>query len=88
MEFTEIIDLFCEVLSIDDEGIDKTTGLTEEYGFEPIDIAKLVIAAEERFGIVIHDEDVASFKTIGDMADYIQKNLPEPAFLPEHLIYR
>jgi len=85
MDTTKIIDFFCEVLSLDE--ITTTTKLTEEYGFEPIDIARLVIASEEEFNISIYDEYVSLFKTVGDLADYIKENLPEPEFLPEQLIY-
>lgn len=85
MKTAKIIDFFCEALSNDE--IKETTELTKENCFEPIDIAKLVIASEEEFNITIHDEYVSLFKTVGDMVDYIQNNLPEPKFAPEQLIY-
>lgn len=83
MKTTEITDFFCEVLSRDD--IEETTRL--DHGFEPIDRARLVIASEREFNIIIHDEYVSGFKTVRDMVDYIQSNFPEPEFAPEQLIY-
>ncbi len=84
---SKIIDLFCDVMSMDEDEINRKTLLNKESGFEPIDIARLVIAAEEKFHITIYDEHVGGFQTVGDMIDYIEDSLPEPDFSPEELIY-
>lgn len=85
MNTARIIGFFCEALSRDD--IKGSYKLTSEFGFEPIDIARLVIASEDEYNITIHDECVSQFNTVEEMAGYILDNLPEPEFDPEQLIY-
>lgn len=63
--------LLAEILGQEEEDITSQTEFTEEYGIEPIDLAKLVIAAEHKFGITIYDDEAAGFRTVGDVVRHI-----------------
>ena len=41
---------------------------------DSLDTVELVMAAEEEFGVEIEDEVVLTFKTVGDVANYIEAN--------------
>ena len=73
MILKQIAHILGEILGIDEEDITGETGLTPEYGIEPIDIARLVIECEKAFAIIIHDEDVHSLHKVRDVADYIAR---------------
>lgn len=63
--------LLAEILGQDEEDITEQTAFTEEYGIEPIDVAKLVIAVEKKFDIAIHDDEAAGFHNLGDVIRHI-----------------
>lgn len=65
--------LLAEILGEDEEDITEQTAFTKEYGIEPIDVAKLVIAVEKKFDIVIHDDEAAGFQNVGDVVRHINK---------------
>lgn len=65
--------LLAEILGEDEEDITEQTKFTEEYGIEPIDVAKLVIAIEKKFAITIYDDEAAGFLNVGDVARHIGK---------------
>lgn len=66
-----IISLLSEIISVSEDDLSGTTPLTSEYDIEPIDIAKLMIEIEKRFEVTIHDEDVHTFRTLNDVAQYV-----------------
>lgn len=43
----------------------------KEYGFDRLSVVELAIRCEEETGVLIEDEDIPSFKTLGDVVDYI-----------------
>lgn len=63
--------LLAEILGQEEDDITNQTEFTEEYGIEPIDLARLVIAAETKFGITIYDDEAAGFRTVGDVVKHI-----------------
>lgn len=71
MSLDRIILLLSEIVGIPPEEMDGGTRLTPEYDITAIDIAKLMIEIEKRFKVTIHDEDVHTFQTLQDVADYV-----------------
>lgn len=72
-----IISLLCEVISASENDLSGKTPLTPEYDIKPIDIAKLMIEIEKRFGVTIHDEDVHTFRTVNDVVKYVDALIAE-----------
>ena len=77
MRLDIIISLLCEVISASENEVSGKTPLTPEYGIEPIDLAKLMIEIEKRFEVTIHDEEVHTFRTVNDVANYVDALIAE-----------
>lgn len=77
MSLDIIISLLCEVISASENEVSGKTPLTPEYGIEPIDLAKLMIEIEKRFEVTIHDEEVHTFRTVNDVANYVDALIAE-----------
>jgi acyl carrier protein len=71
--YKKLVKILSEIIGSDDEDITPETELTVDNGIEAIDVAKLVIECEQCFKITIHDEDVHTFKKVGDIEEYIKK---------------
>ena len=75
----EIIVKLKDILRVADSGnadkikaADENTRLSEDLGLNSVNVLYLVIAIEEVFNIRFDDDTgVDSFKTVGDVADYI-----------------
>lgn len=52
------------------ESLELSTPLTD-YGFDRLSVVELAVRCEEELGVRIEDEDISSFKTLGDVVDYI-----------------
>lgn len=53
--------------------VDASDRLAEDLGAESADVANVVAAAEERFGIEIGEEEIAHIITVSDLFDVIVK---------------
>lgn len=73
MVFQKVAKILAEILELDYEELTPETELTMNNGIEAIHVAKLVIECEKKFDIIIHDENVHSFKYIHDIVEYIEK---------------
>lgn len=62
-------------LDIDEEKINASTDIADDLGADSLDIVELMMSVEEEFGITIDEENVRAFKTVGDVATYIDENL-------------
>ncbi|WP_210352275.1 acyl carrier protein [Texas Phoenix palm phytoplasma] len=58
-----------------EEDIKLETKLKEDLGLDSFDAFELVIELEKRFFLKISDEAVNQFKTIGDVVEYLKKNI-------------
>jgi len=71
--FNKLKKILAEVIYADPEDITPETELSPEWGIDAISTAKLIIECEKHFKITIHDEDVHTFKTLKNLADYIEE---------------
>ena len=52
--------------------IDETTVLISDIGLSSLDVVNLVCAVEDEFDIEIPDRTIKTFKTVGDVMDFIR----------------
>ncbi len=45
--------------------------LVDDLGADSLDLVELAMAFEEEFGIEVPDNDIANFRTIGDIITYL-----------------
>ncbi len=55
-----------------DVGLDKS--FTDDLDVDSLSMVEVIVAAEEKFGVKIPDDDVKDLKTVGDAVAYIVKN--------------
>lgn len=81
MVFSKVARILADILDLDfdleEEQISLEMKLTPEFEIEKIQLAKLVIECEKKFGVPIHDEKVHTFHTVGDIVKYIENALSE-----------
>ena len=56
----------------DDVTVDKS--FTDDLDVDSLSMVEVVVAAEEKFGVKIPDNEVQNLKTVGDAVTYIEAN--------------
>ena len=65
-------DLLVEELQINRKDITLEAELSNDLGINSIELADLVMLCEDKFGIVIEDDDIRGFVTVGDVVKYLE----------------
>jgi acyl carrier protein len=47
---------------------------TDDLDVDSLSMVEVAMAAEEKFGVKIPDEELPNLKTVGDAVSYIEKN--------------
>ena len=66
----EIID---EVAGVPADQVTPEKSFVDDLDIDSLSMVEVVVAAEERFGVKIPDDDVKSLQTVGDAVTYIEK---------------
>lgn len=72
--FDKIKSIISDELNIDQAKIIKEANIREDLGADSLDAVEVIMALEDEFGITIDDDTAQSFKTVGDLVDYVEKN--------------
>jgi len=64
---------------MDRSDITQETSLAGDLGLDSLTMMEVVVAAEDRFGLLIDDDDWPRFKTVRDAARYIEQAAAGPA---------
>lgn len=70
--FEEIKKFLIDELRVDEEKITMDAELATDLGVNSLELADLVYLCEEKFNIVIDDEDLHNFTTVGDVVRYLE----------------
>jgi len=62
-----------EVAGVNPDDVAEGKSFTEDLDVDSLSMVEVVVAAEEKFGVKIPDEEVQNLKTVGDAVDYILK---------------
>ena len=62
-----------ENLGCKEEDIKLESNLIEDLGADSLDIVELCLALEEKFEIIVEDEDFEQLKTLGSIIAYIER---------------
>ena len=63
-----------EVAGVSPADVSEDKSFTEDLDVDSLSMVEVVVAAEERFGVKIPDDQVQNLKTVGDAVTYITKN--------------
>ena len=71
--FEKVKTLLVEKLNVDEAKITPDAELTNDLGVNSLELADLILQCEEKFNIVIDDEDLQKFLTVGDVVAYLEE---------------
>ncbi|GAA4208814.1 acyl carrier protein [Actinocatenispora rupis] len=69
-----LADILEEVAGVDKADVADEKSFTDELDVDSLSMVEVVVAAEEKFGVKIPDDEVPNLKTVGDAVSYIEKN--------------
>ena len=67
--------IIAEQLGVDEDEVTAEANIQEDLGADSLDIVDLITTIEDEFDLSIPDEAVEEIKTVGDIANYIEKNV-------------
>jgi len=75
MEMLEVVkEILAKQLRVDIDTIDENTNIVSDLGADSLDVVEMLMTIEEEYGIVVPDEVVVTFVTVGDVARYAENN--------------
>ena len=72
--FEDLKKILDEQLHLNGMEITKKSRIKEDLGADSLDVLQMLMTIEEEHGIVIPDEELASFETVGDILNFLEKN--------------
>ena len=75
MDMLEVIKgILSKQLKVDVDTISEDTNIVEDLGADSLDVVEMLMTIEEEYDVVVPDEVVATFVTVGDVARYVENN--------------
>ena len=75
MEMLEAVnDILSKQLRVDINSINEDTNIIDDLGADSLDVVEMLMTIEQDYGVVVPDEVISTFKTVGDVARYIENN--------------
>ena len=69
--FDKVKEIRAKQLRIDPELIRLESHIIKDLGADSLDILQLLMKIEDMYGIVIPDEELADFDTVGDVVNFL-----------------
>ena len=70
--FENLKKFLVEELRVNPDDVTMEAELAGDLGINSLELADLVYLCEERFNIVIDDEELHNFNTVGDVVRYLE----------------
>lgn len=72
--FENVKQFLVDELRVKAEDVTMEAELAGDLGINSLELAELVLACEEKFNVVIEDDDLHNFNTVGDIVTYLENN--------------
>jgi acyl carrier protein len=73
-EITEgLAEILEEVAGVTPSDVAEDKSFTDDLDVDSLSMVEVVVAAEEKFGVKIPDDEVQNLKTVGDAVSFIEK---------------
>lgn len=66
--------MIAKQLKADEASITRETRLIEDLKADSANVMVMIMDLEDKFGIMVEDDQIMKMKTVGDVADYIEKH--------------
>ena len=63
-----------EIAGVDAAEVQPDKSFVDDLDVDSLSMVEIVVAAEEKFGVRIPDDEVKNLKTVGDAVNFIEKN--------------
>ncbi|MCR5840523.1 MAG: acyl carrier protein [Bacteroidales bacterium] len=71
--FERVQAILAKQLRVDPADVIPEARIKKDLGADSLDILQLLMRIEDRYGITIPDEELATFETVGDVVAYLEK---------------
>lgn len=72
--FEDVKKILIEQLHLENVEVTPESKIGEDLGADSLDILQLLMTIEEEHGIVIPDEELATFEKVQDIVDYLEQH--------------
>ena len=55
------------------DDVTMNADLVNDLGINSLELADLILLCEDKFNVVIDDEEIRNFSTVGDVVTYLEK---------------
>ena len=74
MLFETVRAMIAKQLKADESKITRETRLVEDLKADSANVMVMIMDLEDKFGIMVEDDQIMKMKTVGDVVDYIEKH--------------
>lgn len=74
MVFEDVKAMIAKQLKADPATITRETRLVEDLKADSANVMVMIMDLEDKFGIMVEDDQITKMKTVGDVVDYIEKH--------------
>jgi acyl carrier protein len=74
-----VIQIVATELEADPGSITESISFVDDLGADSPHLLEIALAIEEQFGVKVPDAELASFRTVGDVVAYVQRNVSAAA---------
>jgi acyl carrier protein len=71
----KIRDIIVELLGVEPERVTRDARFREDLEADSLDLVELIMEFEQEFGGEISDEEAQKIETVGQVIDYVEKNM-------------
>ena len=75
MVFEKVVNLIVGQLPVKAEDIKRESRLFEDLGADSANVMMLIMDLEAEFDITVEDEMLTGIRTVGDIVEYLEKNV-------------
>jgi len=69
-----LAEILNEVADVDTGDVTDDKSFTDDLDVDSLSMVEVAMAAEEKFGVKIPDDELPKLRTVGDAVNYIQTN--------------
>ena len=69
----KVKEIIVDKLGVDEADVTPEASFTNDLGADSLDILQLLMRVEDEYGIVIPDQELAGFKTVADVVNFLDK---------------
>ena len=69
----EISTILSTVAGVDPAEVTLQTSFTHDLGIDSMTMVEVIVAAEDRYGLLIPDDEWSRFSTVADLSAYVEQ---------------